>query len=169
MYIEGLDETDNKILEVIKRDARLSYSDIGKKVGLSRVAVKNRMDALEKKGVIEGYYTRINVAGYNEGRRFFMDIITEPEAFNEVVDTISKYEIIRRVYAVTGESRLRVEGLATSNMKYEMYMKSLKKNLKGVKSICIQDVQYTIKDVDGGVGYVRMDEREAEEAENNNE
>lgn len=53
MYIEGLDELDNKILTVIKKDARLSYSDIGKSVGLSRVSVKNRMDILEEREILK--------------------------------------------------------------------------------------------------------------------
>lgn len=53
MYIEGLDELDNKILTVIKKDARLSYSDIGKSVGLSGVSVKNRMDILEERGILK--------------------------------------------------------------------------------------------------------------------
>ena len=60
MNVEGLDVLDNKILEVIKDNARLNYSDIGTMVGLSRVAVKNRMDAMEKKGIIRGYQTVIN-------------------------------------------------------------------------------------------------------------
>lgn len=36
MNIAGLDKVDNAILEVIKDNARMSYSDIGEKVGLSR-------------------------------------------------------------------------------------------------------------------------------------
>ena len=28
MYIEGLDELDNKIIEVVKENARLTYSEI---------------------------------------------------------------------------------------------------------------------------------------------
>ena len=31
MYIEGLDELDNKIIEVVKENARLTYSEIGEK------------------------------------------------------------------------------------------------------------------------------------------
>ena len=54
MNIEGLDKLDNAILETIKDNARMSYSDIGEKVGLSRVAVKNRMEILEKKDTEEG-------------------------------------------------------------------------------------------------------------------
>ena len=40
MYIEGLDELDNKIIEVVKENARLTYSEIGEKVGVSRISVK---------------------------------------------------------------------------------------------------------------------------------
>lgn len=61
MNIEGLEKLDNAILEVIKDNARMSYSDIGEKVGLSRVAVKNRMEILEKNGIIQGYKRRFTV------------------------------------------------------------------------------------------------------------
>ena len=47
-----MDNTDSRILEIIKENARLSYSEIGKAAGISRVAVKKRMDAMEKAGVI---------------------------------------------------------------------------------------------------------------------
>ena len=40
MYIEGLDELDNKIIEVVKENVRLTYSEIGEKVGVSRISVK---------------------------------------------------------------------------------------------------------------------------------
>ena len=38
-----MDKLDQRILELIKDNARLSYSEIGKSVGISRVAVKKRM------------------------------------------------------------------------------------------------------------------------------
>lgn len=165
MFIDGLDELDNKILTVLTENARLSYSEIGERVGLSRVAVKNRMDSLEEKGIIRGYTAIINPTSLPEGRRFFMDIITEPDMFEEVVDNIAYANIIRRVYAVSGESRIKAEGYAASAAKYENYMKMLKRHLKGVRNIAIQDVQYTIKDVDGGVEYEDLSARIQKENE----
>ena len=47
MYIEGLDELDNRIIDVVKNNARLTYSEIGEKVGVSRVSVRKRMEELE--------------------------------------------------------------------------------------------------------------------------
>ena len=160
MQIEGLDELDNKILAAIKKNARLSYSEIGDLVGVSRVSVKNRMALLEKKGVIEGYYTKINPDNATEGTRFFMEVTTEPDQFESVTDRIASKEIIRRVYAVSGECRLMVEGFAPSRSKYELFMRNLKHNLTGVRSINVSDAQYTIKNTYGGVDYISLAERE---------
>ena len=60
MFLEGLDALDQQIVSLLIENARLSYSDIGEKVGLSRVAVKSRIQALEQRGVIEEYTTIIN-------------------------------------------------------------------------------------------------------------
>ena len=66
MFFDGLDELDQKILELLIQNARISYSDIGEKIGLSRVAVRTRVQALEQKGIIEEYTTIIAVASSNE-------------------------------------------------------------------------------------------------------
>ena len=50
MFLEGLDALDQQIVSLLIENARLSYSDIGEKVGLSRVAVKSRIQALEQRG-----------------------------------------------------------------------------------------------------------------------
>ena len=64
MFLEGLDALDQQIVSLLIENARLSYSDIGEKVGLSRVAVKSRIQALEQRGVIEEYTTIINPKEY---------------------------------------------------------------------------------------------------------
>ena len=37
MYLDGLDELDQKIIRLLIENARISYSDIGKETGISRV------------------------------------------------------------------------------------------------------------------------------------
>ena len=51
MFLDGLDELDQKIVKLLIQNARMSYSEIGQKIGISRVAVKMRVQALEKKGI----------------------------------------------------------------------------------------------------------------------
>ena len=50
-----VDKTDLRILKIISENARLSNIEIGKKLGLAPNTVKNRIKALEKKKVIQGY------------------------------------------------------------------------------------------------------------------
>lgn len=100
MYIEGLDELDNKIIEVVKENARLTYSEIGEKVGVPRISVKKRMEALEEKGIIQGYKAVIDSTKLSEGVRFILDLETTPECFENIVEGLSRSKYIRQIYGV---------------------------------------------------------------------
>ena len=60
MFLDGLDELDRKIVKLLIQNARMSYSDIGEQIGISRVAVRSRVQAREQRGIIEEYTTIIN-------------------------------------------------------------------------------------------------------------
>lgn len=55
-----LDSTDWKILRELQRDARLSYNEVGRRVGLSAPAAAERVRKLEDAGIITGYGARID-------------------------------------------------------------------------------------------------------------
>ncbi|MBA5764380.1 Lrp/AsnC family transcriptional regulator [Vibrio sp. 404] len=54
-----MDQFDENILTMLKRDARISVSELAKQVNLSRSAVTARMKKLENEGVILGYHANI--------------------------------------------------------------------------------------------------------------
>lgn len=60
MWIKGLDDIDNRILNLLLNNGRMSYSEIGEIVGLSRTSVKNRIAELEDQGIISGYWRARN-------------------------------------------------------------------------------------------------------------
>ena len=55
-----VDETDGRILGLLQQNARRTFGDIGRAVGLSASAVKRRIDRLEALGVILGYTTLVD-------------------------------------------------------------------------------------------------------------
>src|SRR5690349_11184973 len=57
-----LDETGWQILAALQQNARLSYSELGQRVGLTAPAVSERVRKLEEAGVITGYHAEINRA-----------------------------------------------------------------------------------------------------------
>jgi len=62
----NLDDTDKKILQQIKHNSRIAYEVIGKKMGLSRNTIKNRIRKLEEKKIVAGYKAIIDFSHFNK-------------------------------------------------------------------------------------------------------
>ncbi|QBD79687.1 Lrp/AsnC family transcriptional regulator [Ktedonosporobacter rubrisoli] len=56
-----LDETGWKLLQELQENARLSYSELGQRIGLSSTAVADRIHRLEEAGIITGYHAQLNL------------------------------------------------------------------------------------------------------------
>ena len=57
-----IDEIDRKVLHELQEDARISYAELGRRVGLTTPAVIERVRKLEDKGIIRGYRAEIDTA-----------------------------------------------------------------------------------------------------------
>lgn len=155
MDIEGLDSIDNKILELLKNDARISYSKIGENIGISRVAVKNRVQLLKERGIIQGFFTLINPTKMPESIQFMLDIETYPEKYEEVLNRVATTKAIRQVYRMSGECRIHAIGFAPNHRSISNYVDTLYSDLGGIRRIGCHMVLSTVKDLDGGVDYER--------------
>jgi DNA-binding Lrp family transcriptional regulator len=155
MNVEGLDALDNKIIDVLKENARATFSEIGERVGLSRVAVKNRIEIMEQSGIIQGYKAIVNPTKVPQGIAFTIDVEAMPEMYQEVVEVLARDKFLRQVYSTTGESRLHAIGFAPNVTTLESHVNYLFKNTKGIRRLSWNLLLTTIKDVDGGVEYER--------------
>ncbi len=153
MEISGLDQVDNKIIELLREDARLSYSEIGKAVGKSRVAVKTRIRQLEQKGVIRGYFTAIDTNAIPKGIRFTLDIETEPQHFEDVLDRLAVSRMIYKIYGTSGESHILAIGFAPNSETLGSYAGHFQRSTKGVRKLSWQILVTTYKDTERGVDY----------------
>ena len=57
-----IDDIDRNILKELQQDARVSYAELGRRVGLTTPAVIERVRKLEDAGVIVGYRAEIDTA-----------------------------------------------------------------------------------------------------------
>ena len=130
-----MDKLDQRILELIKDNARLSYSEIGKSVGISRVAVKKRMDAMENAGVIRGYRTLIDEEQAQEGIRYTIDIEALPEEYQDVVKTLQADPKLEEIYSTTGECRIHCVGRSRSKSTMEAHVNYLFNHTKGIRKV----------------------------------
>lgn len=57
-----IDDIDRKVLSELQQDARISYAELGRRVGLTTPAVIERVRKLEDAGVITGYSAEIDAS-----------------------------------------------------------------------------------------------------------
>lgn len=56
----NLDEVDWQILSILQLEARISFKELGQRIGLTGTAIAERVRKLEDEGVIAGYSIRLN-------------------------------------------------------------------------------------------------------------
>jgi len=100
-----MDMKSKRILYELDVNARRSYSQIGKKVGLSKDTVNNKIKKMESQGIIKGYYTVINVSklGYLEFRVFVKLYRTTPKKEEEIINYLVNHPKVGWVGSVSGQ------------------------------------------------------------------
>ena len=149
MFLDGLDELDQKIVRLLIQNARMSYSEIGQQTGISRVAVKMRVQALEQKGVIEEYTTIVNPQKISGAVSCYFEIETRPDALMEVAEILRQNDTITQIYRVTGKSRLHVHAVASSNEEMETLLYGTIDKLPGGLECTNNVILSRIKDIKG--------------------
>lgn len=149
MFLSGLDETDQQIVNLLIENARMSYSDIGEAVGLSRVAVKARISALEDRGIIEEYTTIINPQKISGAISCYFELEMEPPRFAEVVDILNQNDLVTQIYQVSGRSKLHVHAVAAGNEEMENFLNRVIYTLPGVREMSCNVILSRIKDIKG--------------------
>lgn len=69
-----MEETDQRILELLATDGRISFTELGRKVGLSTSATQQRVRRLEQRGIITGYRADINPAAVGRALTAIIEI-----------------------------------------------------------------------------------------------
>ena len=149
MYLDGLDELDQKIVRLLIENARVSYSDLGEKIGLSRVAVKARIQALEQRGIIEEYTTVINPQKISGAVSCYFEIETTPGSLSEVIDILNGDDTVTQIYRVTGRDKLHVHAVAASGEEMETFLHAVIDTLPGVVCCSCNIILSRIKDIKG--------------------
>ena len=72
-----MDETDLEILHILRKNARTPLSHISKEIGLSSPSIKDRLEKMEREGVILGYRPVIEYAKLGQGLTAFVFLILE--------------------------------------------------------------------------------------------
>jgi len=137
-----LDDIDQSILDLLHENSRISYTDIGKQVGISRVAVQMRINTLMEQGIIERFTTVINPTRIGMMVSAFFNVDVEPKHLEQVAEKLANDPSVSSLYHMTGPSKLHMHGIFADNQEMEEFLTDKLYATEGVVSV---DTQLLIK------------------------
>ena len=79
---KALDKMDRKILRILQKNGRIAMTELAEKVGLSTTPCTERVRRMERDGIIEGYYARLNPHALGGSLLVFVEIKLEAKSGN---------------------------------------------------------------------------------------
>ena len=131
-----MDEKDKKIIEILEENARTPFTQIAKEVGLSEGAVRKRVEALERKGVIKKYVAVVDPKklGYNNVTILGLDV--DPTKLLDIANEVAKIKEVKMVCLSTGDHMIMAEIWTKDGKELsELLAKKIGK-IDGIKRLC---------------------------------
>ena len=99
----ALDNIDRSIIEELERDSRTSQRKLASKIGVAQGTITNRMQRLEKEGIIKGYGVKLDAESVGWGMTIMAGLRIEKGRMIEVQEKISSDPRVFTVYDTTGD------------------------------------------------------------------
>lgn len=120
-----IDELNWEILNCLQQNARESFANIGRKVGLTPPAIAERVKKMEDLGVIEGYQTSVS---YTLAGHQLKAIITLRAFMGKLKPFLSKVKTFQEVvncYRITGNENIIMEVVLKDQSHLEKFIDEL--------------------------------------------
>jgi Lrp/AsnC family transcriptional regulator, leucine-responsive regulatory protein len=97
-----LDQIDWKILKELQIDARISYAELGRRVGLTTPAIIERIRKLEDAGIITGYRAEIDTAKVGLSITAFIRMSITGIDYSRIIETVKNTNEVLECHRGTG-------------------------------------------------------------------
>ena len=141
----GIDEKDREILRILRKEGRITLTELGKRVGLSPASVKNRVEKLEKLGAIKGYSAIVDPAFLDEYVQAFFELklAIDDHTIDPILRRVARLEEVQSLYRRSGERQILVRASFHNTDEVKAFAGRLKrffgKNLERVEVTIIID------------------------------
>ena len=132
--LDKLDKLDRKILSILLSNGRESIANLSRSVGLSRTAISERMNRLEKAGTIRGYTAQLQIDSKERRAISYLLIGCNNGQRNEVSKTLMGIPEIRNTCITGGEFGI-IARLEASDLYQIHILCDQIENIPGIKQL----------------------------------
>ena len=136
--------SDEEIIRLLRKNARMPYTEMAKIFNVSETAVRKRVRKLEGKGVIQKYTIEVDPKKIGYSANALIGIDTKPEHLIPVLEKLKKDRGICALYSTSGDHMIIAECWFADTKELTGYIKKLKA-IKGITKICPAIIMEKIK------------------------
>lgn len=114
-----MDDLDQRLITLLRHDARRSISDLALEVGASRATVRARIERMEKSGDIIGYTVILRADAVDQAARGITMIGIEGPAKDRIVRALGGFSEVSAIHSTNGRWDLVVELSAASLTEFD--------------------------------------------------
>jgi len=97
-----IDGKDKELIALLSANSRESTSNLARMLGMSRTTVTNRVERLEKRGIITGYTVEFSEE-YERGQiQAHVMVSSDPKSASQIVRSLRRIPAVRALHAVNG-------------------------------------------------------------------
>jgi len=141
-----LDETDTKLLWMLKENARIPFLEMAKRLRISESTIRNRVNNMEKNGIIKKYSALVEPSriGYSVA---IVGIDVMPEKFLDVAKKLTEFDSVRFVATSSGDHMLMTEIWMESASKLRDFISNEIGRIDGVTRTCPAIINEKLKEI----------------------
>lgn len=144
-----LDDIDIKILNILQKAGRTKRNKIAEEVGLSIPSVSERLNKLEEKGIIEGYYAKLNKKAFGyDIMAYIVVIMDSSKHYKNLISKVEKIPEIIECHSVLGEGSHMLKTIVKNTESLEKLLSEIQ-SWSGVMATKTTFVLSTIKETTG--------------------
>jgi len=141
-----LDEKDLKIIKLLSENARITYTELSKALGISDVAVIKRVKKLETHSIIRRYTIDLNLQSLGYRILSFTGIDVDPSNLLSVAEELKKREQVIGLMLTTGDHQLMAVVIARDHDDLKKVHDEIMA-IPGIKRVCPAIVLDTLKEL----------------------
>ena len=123
---ERISTNDARILDILQRDGRRSYADLGAEVGMTGPSAHERVKKLEARGVIQGYAALVDPAAIGYDILAFSWITQAPGTTSaDLTDAFAGIPEIEECHHITGEADYLIKVRARNTRDLERVLRQV--------------------------------------------
>lgn len=141
-----MDSVDMKILKMLGADARVSFSEMGREVGLSTSTVRKRVKQLQKSGAIKGFTLALDPQKFGKGLTAFISVEAEEPSMRDLIKSLSRRHEVYELYTTTGGHSLTMKVRMGDMDELNEFVRNHLRSDGTVKSVRTTVVMETVKE-----------------------